>query len=121
MATTPHTEQRSLDDFDLNAGPVALLFGNEPDGLSETAFNLADEHLVIPMVGFVESFNISVSVAIILHTLSGRLRSGGIAYQLSPEESAELLLQWLRNSIGRVEALERDFHARAGKTNGGKT
>jgi len=114
VATTPHTEQRSLDDFDLDAGPVALLFGNEPDGLSETAFNLADEHLVIPMVGFVESFNISVSVAIILHTLSGRLRSGGIAYHLSPEENDELLLQWLRNSIGRVEALEREFHARAG-------
>ena len=114
VATTPHTEQRSLDDFDLDAGPVALLFGNEPDGLSETALNLADEHLVIPMVGFVESFNISVSAAIILHTLSGRLRSSRIAYHLSPEESNEILLQWLRKSIGRADALEREFHARAG-------
>ena len=114
VATTPHTEQRSLDDFDLDAGPVALLFGNEPDGLSETALSLADEHLVIPMVGFVESFNISVSAAIILHTLSSRLRSSGIAYHLSPAESDEILLQWLRNSVGRAEALEREFHARGG-------
>ncbi len=114
VATTPHTDQRSLDDFEVGAGPVALLFGNEPDGLSEAALNLADEHLVIPMVGFVESFNISVSAAIILHTLSGRLRSSGIAYHISPDESDELLLQWLRKSIGRADALEREFHARGG-------
>lgn len=120
VATTPHTRQRSLDDFDLDAGPVALLFGNEPDGLSEIALDLADEHLVIPMVGFVESFNVSVSAAIILHTLSGKLRTSGIAYHISPEEIDELLLHWLRKSISRAEVLEREFHARDGKTSGGE-
>jgi tRNA (guanosine-2'-O-)-methyltransferase len=116
VATTPHTNQRSLADFDLEAGPVALLFGNELEGLSETAFNLADEHLVIPMFGFVESFNISVSAAIILHALSSRLRASPIAYHISSEERDEILLQWLRGSIGRVDALEREYHAQAGRT-----
>ena len=116
VATTPHTEGCSLDDFNLDAGPVALLFGNELEGLSEAAFTLADEHLVIPMVGFVESFNISVSAAIILHTLSSRLRSSGIAYHISPEEREVILLHWLRSSIGRVEALEREYHARVGRS-----
>jgi len=114
VATTPHTHPQSLDSFDLERGPVALLFGNELDGLSETAFTLADEHLIIPMFGFVESFNISVSAAIILHTLSHRLRSSGIAYQLSESERQEILLAWVRGSVGRVEALEREFHARRG-------
>lgn len=114
VATTPHTNQQSLDSFDLDRGPVALLFGNELDGLSDTAFNLAEEHLVIPMFGFVESFNISVSAAIILHTLSGMLRSSEIAYRLSEDEREEILLSWVRGSIGRVEALEREFRSTRG-------
>ncbi len=121
VATTPHTGDRSLDDFDLEAGPTALLFGNELEGLSETALNLADEQLVVPMVGFVESFNISVSAAIILHSLSSRLRASRIAYHISPEESDEILLHWLRRSIGRVEALEWEFHARARHGSGAET
>ena len=100
---------------------MALLFGNELEGLSETALNLADEHLVVPMVGFVDSFNISVSAAIILHSLSSRLRASGIAYHISPEENDEILLHWLRKSIGRVEALEREFHARARHGSGAET
>ena len=115
VATTPHTSQVDLDSFELGAGPVALLFGNEPDGLSETALGLADHHLVIPMFGFAESFNISVSAAIILNVLTKRLRSSQIPYHLSREERDALLLEWLRNSIGRCKALERAFYERRGK------
>ena len=112
VATTPHTSQVAVDEFDLNAGPVALLFGNEPDGLSDTALELADQHLVIPMFGFVESFNISVSAAIILHALTGRLRAGGLDYHLTAEERDALLLRWLRGSVGRAGALERAYYGR---------
>jgi len=113
VATTPHTDQRTPDDLDLDAGPIALLFGTELDGLSDTAFTLSDEHLVIPMYGFVESFNISVSAAIILSDLSKRLRSSGIRYGLSDAEKQSIYLSWLRRSVGRAEALEREFRARS--------
>jgi tRNA (guanosine-2'-O-)-methyltransferase len=111
VATTPHTNQTALPEFSLEAGPVALLFGTEMHGLSETALELADEHVVIPMYGFVESFNISVSAAIILSHLSDRLRASqaAIDYHLTQEEQESLYLDWLRASITRVELVERRF------------
>jgi tRNA (guanosine-2'-O-)-methyltransferase len=109
VATTPHTDQVSLHEFDLAAGPVALLFGNELERLSQAALAEADEHLVIPMHGFVESFNISVSAAIVLHHLSLGLRSAQFEYRLSQDEQDAVLLSWLRSSIARVEALEREY------------
>ncbi len=109
VATTPHTNQVALEELDLRAGPVALLFGNELDGLSDTALEAADEHLVIPMYGFVESFNISVSAAIVLHHLAHALRASDLDYRLDEEERRDIELAWLRSSIRRVEALEREF------------
>lgn len=46
---------------------VALVFGNEREGISKSLFDRSDTAFSIPMTGFVQSFNISVSVAITLH------------------------------------------------------
>ena len=70
MAATPHKNDCNLEDFDLSKGKIALLFGSELNGLSPTAIELADEFIQIPMVGFTESLNISVSAAICIHHLT---------------------------------------------------
>lgn len=114
VATTPHTSQVALEEFDMEAGPAALVFGNELDGLSDVALQEADEHLIVPMYGFVESFNISVSAAIVLHHLSHAMRAGTIDYSMPPCEQEPIMLSWLRSSIARSQALEREFHQRAG-------
>lgn len=114
VATTPHTNDTALPEFDLTAGPTALFFGNELDGLSETAIDLADEHLRIPMFGFVESFNISVSAAIVLHDLSTRLRGSGIEYRLDADEQAQVRLAWYRASVKRSRAIETAFRSEHG-------
>ena len=115
VATTPHTDQVALEELDLARGPVALLFGNELDGLSETALEAADEHLVIPMYGFVESFNISVSAAIVLHHLTRRMRAEAPDWQLSEKERQALLLRWLRRNVKNHAAIERQFLERSGE------
>jgi tRNA (guanosine-2'-O-)-methyltransferase len=46
--------------------PCAILLGNEKKGVSDTAADKVDKHIVIPMLGMVESFNVSVAAAIIL-------------------------------------------------------
>lgn len=114
IATTPHTGQRTPDNLDLDAGPFVLMFGTEMEGLSAAALEQADEHLVIPMYGFVESFNISVSAAIILSRLCNRLRKSAVDYRLSHEERSEIYLEWLRRTVGRSEALEREYRLRSG-------
>ncbi|MEN9795762.1 MAG: hypothetical protein RLZZ150_739, partial [Bacteroidota bacterium] len=55
----------SLFDVDLTQ-PVALVFGNEHDGVSEEARNAADGNVIIPQVGMIQSLNISVACAVSL-------------------------------------------------------
>jgi tRNA (guanosine-2'-O-)-methyltransferase len=73
IATTPHENDCDLDDFDISK-PSALFFGTERDGLSEEVLQNADGFLKIPMAGFTESLNISVSAAIIIQNLMSRLQ-----------------------------------------------
>lgn len=115
VATTPHSKDVMLDDFDLSKGKSAFVFGTELKGLSEEAIAEADEYIKIPMYGFTESFNISVSAAIILSHLTTRLYKSEIKWQLSEVEKMELKLQWLRKSIKSSAQLERQFLSRINK------
>jgi tRNA (guanosine-2'-O-)-methyltransferase len=64
----------------------------------------------IPMVGFTESLNVSVSVAITLHYLTQKLRTSSINWHLSDNEKQELLLEWLRLTLKRVDLLEKKYN-----------
>ena len=112
VATVPDTDACSIHDFSLDAGPAALVFGNERDGISPEVRELADEFLTIPMCGFAESLNISVSAAIILSTLGDRLRRGQISWQLPEEDLAELRLKWVRRSAKRGTEIEEEYFRR---------
>ena len=112
VATTPHTNDVDLEEFDLGKGKAALLFGSELPGLSDIVMDNADEFLKIPMYGFTESFNISVSAAIILHHLTHKLKKTDINWHLSSNEQEEVLLNWLRKSIKNSELIEKDYYKR---------
>lgn len=109
VAATPENGSKDLGDIDLSAGKIALIFGTELKGLSKTAIENADEFVKIPMFGFTQSFNISVSAAIILFHLSSELRKSEINWQLSEDEKTDLKLQWIKNSIKMAETIEKEF------------
>lgn len=109
VATTPHKDDIDLDNFSLEKGKVALFFGTELNGLSDIAIQNADEYLKIPMFGFTESFNISVSAAIILHHLTLKLRSSNIKWQLPEKDREELKLHWLKQTIKKSDLLIEKF------------
>lgn len=110
VATTPHEGDTNLEDFDLTKGKAALVFGTELTGISEVVQQEADEFLKIPMYGFTESLNISVSAAIILHHLTLQLHTNPrIDWELSREERAEIKLTWLRRTLKRSELLEKRY------------
>ncbi len=107
IATTPHKDDCLLHDFKINQ-KTALFFGTEKDGLSEEVLSKADGFLKIPMSGFTESFNISVSAAIILQHLSIQLKKSDLNWQLTDEEKLEKRLDWTQKSIKSIEdILER--------------
>jgi tRNA (guanosine-2'-O-)-methyltransferase len=117
VATTPHSNDVELPDFDISKGKIALVFGSELPGISETILNEADEYLKIPMYGFTESYNISVSAAIILYYLTEKMRnSETIEWQLTEEEKTEVLLQWIRNSVKKSALIEKRFWEEKGIT-----
>lgn len=108
IATTPHENDCLLEDFDITK-KSALFFGTERDGLSKEILDQADGFLKIPMVGFTESLNISVSVAIILQNITERLRKTNVDWQLSENEILEKRMEWAKNSIKDIKRIEKRY------------
>ncbi|WP_072763749.1 TrmH family RNA methyltransferase [Arenibacter nanhaiticus] len=102
VATTPHQNDCLLDDFKFD-GKIALFFGTERNGLSQEVIEEADEFLKIPMVGFTESLNISVSAAIILHALTKELKKSDIDWKLTEEEQYLKRVDWTKKSVRSIE------------------
>jgi tRNA (guanosine-2'-O-)-methyltransferase len=109
IATTPHENDCMLEDFDITK-KSAFFFGTERDGLSEEVLKNADGFLKIPMVGFTESLNISVSAAITLQNLTSRLRKSTVQWQLSEEEILQKRMQWAKNTIKDIKRIEARYY-----------
>lgn len=102
IATTPHNDSCYLHEFKVTE-KIALFFGTEKEGLSQEVLNKADGFLKIPMVGFTESLNISVSAAIILQDLTNKLKQSELDWQLCPNEKLEKRLDWTKKSIKSID------------------
>ncbi|MCS6832519.1 MAG: RNA methyltransferase [Flammeovirgaceae bacterium] len=108
-ATTPHGECIDIDNLPVEE-KIAILFGTELNGLSETALSRADYRVKIPMVGFTESFNLSASAAIILHVTTTKMRrSSHVRWQLTPREQNMVLLTWLYRTVKGVDLIAEKF------------
>ena len=110
VATSPHGHSQTPDHLPLDR-PLALFFGTEKEGLSEHVIQQADATVGIPMVGFTESLNISVAAAILLHELSGRLRSSGVSWGLSETEILEKRFDWAFKSVRSAEEILSRYRA----------
>ncbi|WP_443089615.1 TrmH family RNA methyltransferase [Zunongwangia sp. HRR-M8] len=111
VATSPHSDSFHLKDFDISK-KSALFFGTERHGLSDEIMAAADCTLKIPMYGFTESLNISVSAAIILQTLAERMRAEGVKWELTEEEKSDLKLEWLKNNLKNSAELISHFYSK---------
>jgi tRNA (guanosine-2'-O-)-methyltransferase len=108
-AADPAEEGMSIHDVNILHDKVAIMFGNELHGVSEYALAHCDQKVRIPMFGFTESLNISVSVAICLNTLISKLHQHSWNYGLTEEEQEELTLQWYRKVVRKSDLIEREF------------
>ena len=90
VATTPHRCSATPETFDVTKGKFALVFGTEHAGISDEVIEAADDFLMIPMCGMVESLNVSASAAILIYMLSERIRQTVDGWQLTEEQKAEM-------------------------------
>lgn len=98
VATTLHDLAVPLHELNIDH-KTAIVMGTELTGVSDSVLERCDEKVIIPMVGFTESLNVSVAASVIMQHLSYRLRESEIPWQLSDEEMLELKIDWARKSI----------------------
>lgn len=111
VATTPHKADSLLHDFKLTK-PSCFFLGRETEGLSDLVLEQADTFIKIPMVGFTESLNISVSAAIILQYITPQLKLSHLPWQLSEEEKNEKKLDWIKKTIKSFDNIVNRFNSK---------
>lgn len=111
LATLPE----AADDLESVAvdQPCAIWFGNEHDGLTAEAVAACDQAIRIPMHGFTRSFNLSVSVALVLQRLAARRREHlGSPGDLDDQERALLRAQWYAHSVRAADRIVERYVSR---------
>lgn len=111
VATTPHEKETSLSDLPLDQ-PLAFVFGTEKEGISQEVIENADYFAKIPMYGFTESFNISVSVALVLQFMRNRLTESKTPYLLSHDEQTLVKIAWSTKIIRDGDKVETEIRKR---------
>jgi tRNA (guanosine-2'-O-)-methyltransferase len=119
VATGPHKNDCLLHELDIET-KTALVFGNELDGLSEIALHQADAYVKIPMVGFTESLNISVSAAVCMSSLASRLRDSSVDWALKETEHIDILIQWIKNTLKYPDQVQKEYILRQSLSGEGK-
>lgn len=93
-ATLPDPGAASIEDVAIDS-PIAIVFGNEHDGVSPAAIAACDGAVTVPMFGFTESYNLSVTVGLAMSRLAARRRAYiGTLGDLDPERRARLRARW---------------------------
>jgi tRNA (guanosine-2'-O-)-methyltransferase len=114
FATSPQKGSLPLSELHPDQ-PMALVFGNEHEGVSNAAMEAADGLVHIPMKGFTESFNISVSAAICLYALQEKVAGSAIkGYYLDEVEKTELKYRWYQGIVKHSAVHKRDFFKNKG-------
>lgn len=111
-ATSPHGNSVDLHDLDLST-PIAFCFGTELEGLSKELLAEADTRVRIPMHGFTESYNISVSAAIVLFNVTERLRASDVKWRLNDADIVKLKLDWARKTRYHASLIEDRLRERS--------
>ena len=87
--------------------PWVIIFGNEHRGVSDDIVDIADENIFLPMLGFVQSLNISVAAAVTLYEIQRQRQNAGMYDLNASEEQVRLLYdEWkLKEDHITVESL----------------
>jgi tRNA (guanosine-2'-O-)-methyltransferase len=102
---------KPLQEIDFSR-PSAFVLGNEKDGVTQEMKDLADHRVIIPMRGFVQSFNISVAAAIGLYHIFEQRQRGGISGSLSEEEREILRAQYYLRTLDSAPDKLREIQKR---------
>ena len=105
ICVTSLTASKPLHEIDFST-PLALVLGNEKDGASQEIIDAADERVIIPMPGFVQSFNISVAGALCLYQIyQSRLKQLGKCEDVTADQIRLLKAEYALRTLDSSEAI----------------
>ncbi len=107
-ATTPHGNPVPVDEMDVRK-PIALVFGTEKEGLSDEALRGADFTVALPMYGFTESFNISVSAALFMQKVIDKSIAQNVDRFIDENEQKTLIASWILKTVSDPEGLMKKY------------
>ena len=99
-----HLSDQSVDFRDIDyTKPCCILMGAEKAGVSDQAAKLADQHIIIPMLGMVESLNVSVAAATILYEIQRQRQAAGMYQQCqyNDVQLEKLVFEWMQPKMAR--------------------
>jgi tRNA (guanosine-2'-O-)-methyltransferase len=108
IGAAPETIYSTIQEIDINH-KLAIVFGTELEGLSDFALKNVDGMVRIPMSGFTESFNLSVSAALVTFYLLTKVKTELKNWELTEREKLELRVEWYKKSIKNAVKLEAEF------------
>lgn len=108
-ATCLREDTVSIDELPVD-DKIAVVFGTEDKGVSDELLEHADYAVKIPMCGFTQSLNVSVSAAICIREMMKRLKQSDIEWQLSDDEKDELRLDWYKKSVRSLDSLLQRYN-----------
>jgi tRNA (guanosine-2'-O-)-methyltransferase len=112
LVTSPKAK-KFIHEIPVEQQKIALVFGNEIKGVSANAIAQADELVKIPMFGFTESYNISVSAALCMQHFVNEIHNKVHNYNLSQQEQEEVLIAWMQNIIKNGEKVVAELKNRS--------
>lgn len=105
MATWVNPDAKSVYEIDFTQHEkLVLMVGNEHTGISQTAVEMADSYMYIPMMGMIESFNVSVAAALSLFEASRQRRASEKDFSLSDEALHKITSDFV------VRAIKPDYY-----------
>lgn len=110
LATSPHSQSLPLHEVQPSE-KIALVFGNEHAGVSTEVMEKSDGLVHIPMTGFTESFNLSVSASVCLYDLQQKIKHvDPEKYFLSPAEKDTIRLDWYKKVVKNADIHLKQFY-----------
>lgn len=91
VGTALNPRSVSIFDADLSDEKLALVIGNEKRGLSDLAIKMADRLVQIPMLGMVQSLNLSVTAAICLFEICRQRQDSETDFRIGDSQQQDLI------------------------------
>lgn len=107
VVTSPNAKS-TLEDINIEQ-PLAICFGQESKGISNTFLANAEITISLPQYGFTDSYNVAVAAGMVLMPIIEKMRKSGVLWPLKEDEKSLIIKKWLINHFDFIDEHFKHF------------